>query len=208
MRVLPLLVLLVACTDAAEVPSTVAHIKVSQTCVTPGCTPYGFPFYDSCGPMGSTAITATTRDVEVLTSYDAADITGYVQLQYESDAALGTGEMVYTDQLLMGDETVDVYASFGDKLLYKLTADGEVTDIDTTVLTSANGNTLQFQYTAYDVTAQEEHVIDAARPIRLETDDPGLSDACCSVGDFRDGGLVLVVLVFGLRRRRHSVYSA
>jgi hypothetical protein len=188
---------LAACTDAAEVPSTVAHIDVSQSCTSPDCTLYGLPFYDSCGPMGSTAITADTREVEVLTASDAEDIAGYVQLQYAN-----ADESVYTDAVLTGGQTVDVYAVYGDSVLYRLTADGEVKDIDTTLLTSATDNMLQFQYTAYGVSAQEDHVIDPVKPIRLKTDDPGLTDACCSVGDWRQGGWLTVMILFGLGRRR------
>ena len=191
------LVVVAACTDAAEVPSTVAHINVTESCETPDCQLYGLPFYDSCGPMGSTPITAKTRDIEVLTAYDAEDITGYVQLQYAN-----AEEEVFTDSVLTGGETVDVYAVYGDAILYRLTADGEVKDIDTTLLTSASDNTLQFKYAGYGVTAQEDHVIDPVKPIRLETNDPGLTDACCSVGDWRQGGWLTIMILFGLRRRR------
>jgi hypothetical protein len=192
-----LLVLLAACTDAADVPSTVAHITLSQTCTSPDCTIYGPPFYDSCGPSGSTAITAKTREVEVITATDAEDIAGYIQLQYAEADQSG-----YIDQVLRTDETVDVYAAYGDTMLYRLTADGEVKDIDTTVLTSATDNTLQFQYNAYGVMAQEDHVIDPVKPVRIETNDPGIMDACCSVGDWHQGGLVALMILFGLRRRR------
>jgi hypothetical protein len=191
------LVLLAACTDAAEVPTTVAHINVTQSCETADCQLYGLPFYDSCGPMGSTAITAKTREVEVLTASDAEDITGYVQLQYAN-----ADEEVFTDSVLTGGETIDVYAVYGDAILYRLTADGEVKDIDTTLLTAAGDNTLQFKYDGYGISAQEDHVIDPVKPVRLETDDPGLTDACCSVGDWRQGGLVSIMILFGLRRRR------
>lgn len=190
------LVLLASCTDAADVPTTVAHIHVTQQCETPDCSLYGFPV-DSCGPMGSTAITAKTREVEVLTASDAEDITGYVQLQYES-----ADEEIFTDAVLTRGETLDVYAVHGDAALYTLTADGEVTNIDTTLLTSAVGNTLQFKYSAYGASTEEDHVIDPVKPVRLETDDPGLMDACCSVGDWRQGGWLTVMILFGLRRRR------
>jgi hypothetical protein len=190
------LVLLAGCTDAADVPSTVAHINVTQSCETPDCSLYGFPV-DSCGPMGSTAITANTREVEVLTAYDAEDITGYVQLQYAN-----ADEEIFNDSVLTRSETVDVYALYGDAVLYRLTADGEVKDIDMTLLTSATDNALQFKYSAYGVAVQEDHVIDPVKPVRLETDDPGLTDACCSVGDWRQAGWLTVMILFGLRRRR------
>jgi hypothetical protein len=191
------LVLLAACTDAAGVPSTVAHITITQSCETEDCALYGSPFTDSCGPMGSTAITTNTREVEVITSYDAEDIAGYVQLQYAT-----ADESAFMDGVLMGDETLAVYSAYDDAMLYRLTADGEVKDIDTTLLASASDNVLQFKYTAYDVSVQEDHAIDPVKPIRLTTNDPGLTDACCSVGDWQQGGWLAVMILFGLRRRR------
>lgn len=203
MRTLVLSTLLLGCTDAADVPTTVAHIHLSATCTTPDCGPYSELFYDSCGPSGSTAVDPTTRDVEVLTSYDAEDIAGYVQLQYTSDQVpAGDRDTVYIDQVLRAGEEVDVYAAYDYAMLYRITAAGEITDIDMTRLTAASDNMLQFQYTTDVLAAQEDHVIDAPMPVRLETDDPGIMDACCSVGQPQEAGLVLLALGFGIRRRR------
>lgn len=203
MRTVLLGMLLVGCTDTAEVPATVAHIHVSASCAEPECSPIAEVFYGDCGPSGSTAITPATREVEVITNYDAENITGYVQMQYTSDQVPpGRPELVYLDQVLTADDDVEVYSAYEGTQLYRLTATGDVLDIDTTKLTAANGNTLQFQYTAYGRSAQEDHVIDASMSLRIETDSPGIMDACCSVGRSRDAGLVLLVLAFVLRRRR------
>lgn len=195
------LVFLIACTDASEVPTTVAHINVTATCESGDCIEYGNPFTDSCGPMGSVAVTPTTRDIEVLTSYDAADITGYVQLQYTN-----ASETVFSDQVLTGTENADVYSTYSYEQLYTLTATGDVTNINMSLLAAANDNTLQFKYSIDGLAVQEDHVIDAAKPVRLETDDPGLTDACCSVGDWRQGGLVVAIVLLGLRRRRSALH--
>jgi hypothetical protein len=203
MRTLALSLLLVGCTDAADVPATVAHIHLTATCTTADCTPYSELFYDSCGPSGSTAIEPTTHDVEVLTASDAEDIAGYVQLQYTTDQVpTGHHGEVYIDQVLGEGEKVDVYAAYDYALLYRITAAGEIVDIDMTRLTAASDNMLQFQYTVGEMAAQEDHVIDAPRPVRVETDDPGLMDACCSVGRPQEAGLVLVALGFVVMRRR------
>lgn len=195
--------LLLGCTDAADVPTTVAHIQLSATCATEGCRPYPAMFYDSCGPSGSSAIDPSTREIEVLTSYDAEDIAGYVQLQYTTDQPPpGHHDVAYIDQVLRAGENVEVYAAYDDAMLYRITADGAIEDVDTTRLTAAGDNLLQFQYDANGVSAQEDHVIDAPMPIRIETDDPGLMDACCSVGRPPEAGLVLLALAFGIRRRR------
>lgn len=205
MRTLALALLLVGCTDAADVPTTVAHIHLSATCTTSDCTPYSELFYSSCGPSGSTAIDPTTREVEVLTADDAEDIAGYVQLQYTTEQVpSGHHGDVFIDQVLADGEKVDVYAAYDYELLYRITAAGEIVDLDMSRLTAASDNMLQFQYTVGDMAAQEDHVIDAPRPLRVETDDPGLMDACCSVGRPQEAGLVLVTLgwvVIGRRRR-------
>jgi len=197
--------LLVGCTDAAEVPTTVAHVHLTATCTAhdQDCGLYSDVFYNSCGPISSAAITPATREVEVLTSYDAANITGFVQLQYTSaPKPPGVDELAVIDHVLTDDATADVYAAYDYTLLYRITPSGEIVDIDTTKLSAANGNTLQFRYTVPDVSVQEDHVIDASMPVRVETDSPGIMDACCSVGRPADAGFVVLVVAFGLRRQR------
>ena len=203
MRTVLVCMLLVGCTDAADVATTVAHVHVTATCSTEDCGLYSDVFYDSCGPISSAAITPATAAVTVLTGYDAAEIDGLVQVQYTIDPMPpGADETARTDQLLIGNQVADVYSVYDYTLLYRITAAGEVIDIDTTKLSAAAGNTLQFRYTVADLAVQEDHVIDAPMALRLVTDSPGLTDACCSVGRPADAGLVVLVLAFGLGRRR------
>lgn len=205
MRYLLACLLLTACTDAADVATTVAHIHIAATCSTGDCSNATDVIYDSCGPSGSTEITPTTRSVEVLTDYDAKDIAGYVQLQYTTDQPLaGAHDPTYTDQVLRAGENADVYSAYDYTLLYRITATGDVIDVDTTKLAAATGNELHFAYSGDGVSATEDHVIDAAVPVRVETDDPGIMDACCSVGRPQDGGLLILALLAGLRRRRRG----
>lgn len=198
--------LLAGCTDAAEVPTTVAHVHLTTTCTAQDQDCgfyYSDVFYTHCGTISSTAVTPTTREIEVTTSYDAENISGFVQLQYTNDPKPpGVDELGIVDHVLTDDANADVYAAYDYTLLYRITPSGEVVDIDTTKLSAASGNTLQFRYTVPDVSVQEDHVIDAPLPVRLETDAPGLEDACCSVGRPADAGVVGLVLAFGLRRRR------
>ncbi len=203
MRTVLVCMLLVGCTDAADVATTVAHVHVTATCSTEDCGLYSDVFYDSCGPISSAAITPATDEVTVLTAYDAAEIEGLVQVQYTSDPQPpGVAEAARHDQLLIEDQDAEVYSVYDYALLYRITAAGEVIDIDTTKLSAAAGNTLQFRYTVADLAVQEDHVIDAPMALRLVTDSPGLTDACCSVGRPADAGLVVLVLAFGLGRRR------
>lgn len=203
MRYLLACLLLAGCTDAADVPTTVVHAHLSATCGTADCSANTDVLYNDCGPAGSTAVTPTTRSVEVLTSYDAKDIAGYVQLQYAIDQPPpGAATSEFQDYVLRGTDTGDVYSAYDYELLYRITPAGEVTDIDMTKLVAATANELHFAYAANGVSATEDHVIDAAMPVRVETNDPGIMDACCSVGRAQDGGLVFLAVFAGLRRRR------
>jgi hypothetical protein len=203
MRYLLACLLLTGCTDAADVPTTVAHVHLAATCGTTDCSANTDVLYNDCGPAGSTAITPTTRSVEVLTSYDAKDIAGYVQLQYSIDQPPpGAAMPEYQDYVLRDSETSDVYSAYDYELLYRITPTGEIMDIDTAKLVAGSGNELHFAYAANGISATEDHVIDAAMPVRVETDDPGIMDACCSVGRSQDGALVFVAVFASLRRRR------
>lgn len=205
MRYLLASLLLAGCTDAADVPTTVAHVHLSATCGTSDCSGDSDVFYDDCGPAGSTLITPTTRNVEVLTDDDAKDIAGYVQLQYTTDPPQpGVSGPTYQDYVLRDTDTSDVYGAYDYELLYRITPAGEVTDLDTTRLTAASGNELHFAYAANGLSATEDHVIDAPMAVHVETDDPGLMDACCSAGRAQDGGLVTLAVIAGLRRRRRG----
>jgi len=205
MRSFLLCVLLVGCTDAADVATTVVHVHLSATCETPECITASEVFVHDCDPLGTSAVTSTTRSVEVLTSDDAKDIAAYVQLQYTSDQdPRGASELTYWDHVLRADETADVYSAYDGTLLYRLTAAGDAIDIANDKLMTTNGTTLTFAYDADGVAAVEDHQIDAPKEVRLETDEPGLTDACCSAGRAGDGGLVMIAIVGGLRlgRRR------
>jgi hypothetical protein len=197
--------LLVGCTDAADVATTVVHVHLSATCATPECSTASEVFVHDCGPLGTTAVTATTRSVEVQTSDDAKDIAAYVQLQYTSDQdPRSASEVTYWDQVLRANQTADVYSAYDYTLLYRLTAAGEAIDVANDKLMATNGATLTFAYDADGVAAVEDHQIDAPKDVRVETDEPGITDACCSAGGARDGGLVAIMIVGGLRlgRRR------
>jgi MYXO-CTERM domain-containing protein len=203
MRSLVLCVLFAGCTDAADVPTTVAHIHFASTCASTECAPYPD---DSCGPASDTVVTPETQRVSVLTGYDAEDIEGYVQLQYTSDPAPpGTSALLaHDDYLLRHNEKAEVYSVFEYTVLYRITAAGEVVDVDPTKLVAASDNTLQFMYTIDGLSVVEDHVIDGPHLVRVETDDPGITDSCCSVGQPQDAGVVLLALVLGALRRRRT----
>jgi hypothetical protein len=202
-----ILTILVACTDAADVPTTLVHVHLTATCDTEFC--YADVFYPFCGPDASNAVTPETPTVEIYTDYDAEDIAAFVQLQYTMDELPpGATTPAHVDQVIKSGEYVDVYSAYDYERLYRIDSDGGVVDIDTTKLTTASGNTLRFEYEAYGVVAQENHVIDAPIAVHVETDDPGIMDACCSVGRPRDGLLVGFALAFMLRRRRTRKTSA
>jgi hypothetical protein len=196
------------CTDAADVPTTIVHVHVAATCDVPDCTLYSEAFNAMCGPDSSTMVTERTRGVEVLTATDADDIAGYIQVQYASDF----DELAYTDHVLTAGQSVEVYGAYDYALLYRVGADGAITDIDTSHLVGASGNALSFEYSANGVLAKEDHAIDAPREIRVETDDPGIMDACCSAGRPGDAGLIALAIIAGatgsISRRRSPRRSA
>ena len=195
--------LLAACTDASDVPATVARIHVSAGCVDMACTLYPPEvFYAHCGPSQEPVIESNTDKVEITTNYDAAVIAGYVQLQYTSDQAPADTPMAHVEEALTESATSHVYAGYTGDVLYQLTPEGEVIELDMTKLVAASDNTLQFGYALDGISVIEDHTIEAPRTIRIETDDPGLMDACCSVGRPRELGLVVLVLGFALRSRR------
>ncbi|HEY5925939.1 MAG TPA: hypothetical protein VIV11_29830 [Kofleriaceae bacterium] len=196
---------LAACTDAADVPTTVAHVHITATCAPNECELYPEVFYNDCGPAPDSAIMPTTRSIEVMTNTDAVDISGYIQVQYTSDRVPPAAQdMVFVEEVLTREEKHSVYTGYGYAALYQLTAAGEISELDTTKLVAAQANTLQFAYTADGVSVVEDHVIDAPRTITIATDDPGISDACCSAGRPRELGLVVLVLAFVLVPRRRK----
>lgn len=188
-----------ACTDSAAVPASVVHINVEMECSQPECGFYPEVFYNYCGSISSEVITPATREVELVTEHEADKLAAFVQLQH----TMTNQELVYTDQVLLDGESADVYSASDGLLLYRIDASGGVADIDTSKLTAASGNTLRFTYTTYDgATIREDHVIDAPLPLYVETDSPGIMDACCAVGSPRDAGLIVIVLGLVLRRRK------
>jgi hypothetical protein len=207
MRWLALIPLIAACAvDDAEIPTTVVHVHLTASCAPQECPFYPEVYYAHCGPSSETRITNDTRSIELTTSYDAGDIAGYVQVQYTSDRVpMGSPELVHIEQALTENSHFDIWPGYygvGDNPLYRVAASGAVVEIDTTTLASATGSQLQFTYTSNGMTVVENHDIDATRPVRIATDDPGITEACCSAGRAPDLGVVLLALGLAVRARR------
>ena len=206
---------LAACTtDSTVAPATIVRVDVAGACDSGGCYAYE-ALYPHCGhDVGF--IGPTTERVD---TYASDDVTGIVQLQYVGPAvtAVPDPDPPHIDYVFASDDKpVEVIALFSytadysARLLYRIDANGNVSDIDTSLLESATDRTLRFAYTSPDVQKSpfpelalvtEQHTIGAPRDITLDLQDPG---ACCSVARPRELGLILLAFLFGVRRRRRA----
>lgn len=215
MRLLALSLALAGCTDAADVPTTIARVELAATCTSGECASVLSEIFGGhCGYIVE-LIEPDTREVTVMTATDAEDIERFVQVQYTDTALPATTPPDHFDHVLQRGESFNVFTAYytdGLRPLYRLSAAGEVTDVDETRLATTTDNTFVFEYEAiaYDgstLAASETHVVEAPRPVRIETDDPGITDACCSAGRPADLSLVVLALA-GLRRRRRAAPHA
>jgi hypothetical protein len=81
------------------------------------------------------------------------------------------------------------------------------TTVDTSKVTIVDAQTLEVRYTADGAPIEEHHTIEDPRPVRVEVDAPGITDACCSAARPHDAGLLVFALVAGLARRRRRYFD-
>jgi hypothetical protein len=196
MRWMVLAGLLAACTtETVEVPVTVVHVDVQTDCGSACSIGLG----NMCG-YDMPLVEPSTTEMIVFTQYQPSELAGLVQIQYPGPLTNDAdGTPGHLDNSLAEGDHVDVYALFGlydtDRIVYRIDPHGSVTDVNATLLTAAEGNTLQFTYG--NVT--EVHTIDSPRAVDVQTDDA----ACyCSLAGPHDLGLVLAMALLPLRRRR------
>lgn len=203
-----------ACTTETTVaPVTIVRVELAGACDNGGCAAYE-DLYPLCG-HDVEFIEPTTERVD---AYASDDVTGIVQLQYVGPAvtAVADPDPPHIDHMLWSEDPIEVVALFdyGSDYsavpLYRIDASGNVRDINAGLLEAASDRTLRFTYTAGDAQKNplpelslvtEQHTIGAPRDITLDLQDPG---ACCSVARPRELGLILLALLFGVRRRRRG----
>jgi len=180
--------LLAACgSDRVTVPATVVHAEVTMTtCATP-C--YSALELDGVCMPNADRIDDDYAMIQAVTDIDSDKVSGIVEVEYTGSIA-ADGTQPYAAYILGRGETAAVLAAGDLAQLYRIDPKLGVVDLDSSRLSAASGNMLQFEYGD----TIEVHTIAKPQPIEVDVYDDDVP--CCSTSRPSTGALVVLALLW------------